>query len=214
VGAAAALMWAASRALSGRARQSLLVVGTGAVLLAIPAVRQTIQHLIHATLTTGAERNSTEARLALLNLVKDPHQFSLAGMGPNQGVTARTGVTSVDSEYLLLYLGNGLLPALTFALAGIVAVGNALRRGFDAVDTAWRVAAAALMLGLISVALITQLHEFAFMVLGMAGAARSADVAEHARKRPLVGGDHGPSAPPRFDLARGAIDHAVVDATR
>lgn len=121
-----------------------------------------VQHLVSAsTEADSREGLSTQYRLEILAVAKDPAELSLLGRanengGITQAVFDRTGLTSIDSEFALVYLTAGLLSLLAFFAVVLLAVRVVGLSGLSPVERAWAVAMAAACLNLLTVALLTQ----------------------------------------------------------
>lgn len=131
-----------------------LVVGTP--VLAI------VQHLISASATSDSREGlSTQYRLEIFAVARDPAEFSLLGRTNDEGniteaVFQRTGLTSIDSEFALVYLTAGLLSLLAFTAVVVLVIKAAALPDLTHIERAWAIALGATCLNLTTVALLTQ----------------------------------------------------------
>ena len=151
-------------------RTDVLRLGAAAAVLTVAVVATpvlgTLQGLWASSSGDTSEARSAEYRLVVLEVVLDPDQFSLLGrLSEGEGVTAavaaRTGLKSIDSEYAVVFLTNGLLAMLALVGLFVLVAAAVVRPGLDAVERAWVAGLAASYLNLATVALLTQ-HEELF----------------------------------------------------
>ncbi|MDQ1689491.1 MAG: hypothetical protein QOK42_2466 [Frankiaceae bacterium] len=171
------VLWLLARRRALGRRDLALVALVALALLVVPPARDTVGKLVNATFGQSDEASTATYRVDLFRVAQDPAQFSLFGQsasgvagGGTNSLRNRTQVDSIDSEYVLIYLRNGLLPLAAFSALLVLALRTLARGGLPPLDTAWLAAAAAVMIGLLSVALITQFAAVAYMVLGVAAA--------------------------------------------
>jgi hypothetical protein len=177
VAAVALAVWLLMHALRvDTVRVGVLALVVGAFVVATP-VLGTLQNLQRASTGDTAEARSAEYRFQVLDVVRDPAQFSLLGKpavgGPvSQAVGSRTGLKSIDSEFAVVHLTYGVLALLAFVAVGLLVVRTAFTRGLGAVDSAWAVGLAVSFVNLLTVALLTQYEElfwgFTAVVAGIA----------------------------------------------
>lgn len=147
-------------------RLNVVRVGAVAGVLVVAAVAtpvwSTVKALASASTGDTREARSAEFRLEVLRVMADPAQLSLLGkLAPgDEGLSAslaqRVGLKSIDSEFALVYLSNGLLALVALLAAAALVTVVALRAGLSPVDRAWAVATAASYVNLTTVALLTQ----------------------------------------------------------
>lgn len=157
-------------------------------LLAIGAVVAVMGSLTSGTL--GALRDASSGddvvadsarfRLELLEIVRDPSQFSVLGQasdseeGVTQAVFSRTGVVSVDNAYALLYLAGGILVLLAFVGIAVLVWREALARDLPTLQRAWGLAVAVALLNLLTVNLLTNYADLFW--IGVAATAAGAQL--------------------------------------
>jgi hypothetical protein len=172
------VLWLLARRRSLTRRDFALVALVLAAMVAVPAARSTIANLGSSTFSDTAEAESATYRLGLLQLAQKPEQFSVLGHSrtdvtglPSDAVSERIAAGSIDSQYVLIYLRYGVLTLLAFLLVGLLQFRMLGRAGDDPLDLAWVASGALLMIGLLSVALITQAETLTYLVLGVSAAA-------------------------------------------
>jgi hypothetical protein len=186
------LLWFVSRRRQLTPRDVVVVLLMAAGLFAVPAARETVTGLASSSFGNTSEASSADYRLTLLDVAREPSQFSMLGhtptrLGGQPDRTDRAGnkVGSVDSEYIRLYLNNGLLTLLPFAVLALLLLAALARGDLSALDSAWLAGAVAIMIGSLTVALITQFQAMAYMVLGVAAAAaQRSDATDGPREVP------------------------------
>lgn len=124
--------------------------------------------------------SSAQFRLEILEIVRDPAQFSVLGQasesdtGVTESVYSRVGVVSVDNAYALLYLASGALVLLAFVGVAVLVWRSAVARGLDALQRAWAVSVAVALLNLLTVNLLTSYADlFWIAVASVAGVAQT-----------------------------------------
>jgi len=135
-----------------------------------------VSELVSSSSGDTRESRSAEYRLQILELVKQPDQFSLLGQQTeatteqaSSDLARRVGLKSLDSHYALLYLDGGLLCLVAFGgIAGLV-VATALRPGLRPVERAWAMGLAATFVNLLTVALFTQESDLVWIGVGLLG---------------------------------------------
>ena len=154
----------------------VLLVGA-AVVVATP-VRSTVSELVTSSQGTNTnEAASTEHRVAILDLVRDPSEFSLLGQkstgvgSVTDQVEQRTGLNSFDNAYALVYLSNGVLTVMAFLAVGVLAFMTLALGGLTNVERAWLAGLCAATLNLFTVNLLTQFGDFYWVGAGIAAAA-------------------------------------------
>lgn len=132
--------------------------------------------------SSGASTTASSARfrLEILEIVRDPAQFSLLGqasdadVGVTQAVYSRVGVVSVDNAYALLYLSSGALVVVAFVAVAILVWRTAAARGLEVLQRAWAVSVAVATLNLLTVNLLTNYADLFWIgVAVVAGTAQS-----------------------------------------
>jgi len=153
----------------------VLLVGA-AVVVATP-VSSTVSELVSSSQSSDTnEAASTEHRVAILDLVRDPSEFSVlgqrsAGTGSvTDQVEQRTGLNSFDNAYALVYLSNGVLTVLAFLAVGVLAFVTLAAGGLTNLERAWAAALCAATLNLFTVNLLTQFGDFYWMAAGVCAA--------------------------------------------
>jgi hypothetical protein len=171
------LLWAAFSIRKVRALPVYLALVFVTLVVVLTPVGATVSRLVAASTGDTAEAASADYRVRVASVLFDPHQFSMLGKeseigssAVSESVSARTGVKSYDNEYSRLYVTTGALGLLTFvAVAGLV-LRTALRRRLDPLDRAWAVGVAVTLIGLVSVALLTQHADLVWMAIGLVAA--------------------------------------------
>jgi hypothetical protein len=127
---------------------------------------------------TSTTASSAQFRLQILDIVRDPSQFSLlgqasdSGAGVTEAVYSRVGVLSVDNAYALLYLASGALVLLAFLVVAALVWRTAVGRGLDALQRAWAVSIGVALLNLLTVNLLTNYADLFW--IGVAAVAATA----------------------------------------
>ena len=184
VAAAAIVVWAAleRRSITG-ARVVTATVVVAALVLFTPALIA-IGALWASSSGDTREARSAEYRLQVAALIADPAQFSLLGRETDvdgdisTAVSERVGFKSLDNEYAIVYVGGGALSLLAFVWIALAVGRVALLPRLDPVDRAWAASLAAVSLGLLTVALLTQ-----FADLFWIGVALTAGLAQEQSTR-------------------------------
>jgi hypothetical protein len=162
----------------------VVVMMTMVVLLVVltPA-GATFGRLVDSLGGESSEASTAEHRLTVNGFITDSRYFSFLGLpaegfrAPEEAARARAGLNTVtdtiDSEYSVLYVSQGLLPLLAFIAIGLSVWRTAFVQALGAVERAWAAATAAAFVGLWSVALITQYRPLFWIAIGAVGAIRS-----------------------------------------
>lgn len=162
------------------------VVGGGvaaATLLAFTPALIIVSALWSSSRGDTREARSAEYRLAIASVVTDPDEFTLLGrraegLGSGTNLVGRqVGFKSLDNEYVVVYVSGGALSLLAFLWIVAAVIRTALAPKLDALDRAWALSLASAMVGLVSVALLTQ-----YTSLFWIAAALVACVAQEGRK--------------------------------
>ena len=169
-----------------RADHVIAAVGVGLVLLLATPLSGRVTDLV-----TSQDTNvslSSEHRFAILDLVRDPEQFSLLGhkTASDSGVTTdveeRTGLNSFDNAYALVYVANGLLSALAFLTVGVLAFRVLVLPGVTPLERAWVAGLCAATINLFTVNLLTQYKDFYWLAVAVAASTWQRVGASDARK--------------------------------
>ena len=144
---------------------AVLAIGVVAV-IATPIGRQVIDA---ANSTSGATRTAQSAqyRLLVLDVLQDPKEYSVLGRPDDQAQSvsalarSETGLKSLDSEYAVALITGGVIAlAALVGLALLVFAGAVTPSETDPNVRAVSTAMAAVMVGLLVVALLTQFADF------------------------------------------------------
>jgi hypothetical protein len=153
----------------------VLVAGTALVLLT--PVSSTVSQLVSSSQGDTNEAASTQHRVAILDLVRDPGEFSLLGQrttgvgSVTDQVEARTGLGSFDNAFALVYLANGLLAVLAFLAVGVIAFATLGSGGLTNLERAWVAGLCAATLNLFTVNLLTQFSDFYWVAAAISASA-------------------------------------------
>jgi O-antigen ligase len=158
------------------------LVGAALVVVLSTSVLSSVQRLVQSSSGQTREAASAEYRLQILEVVKDPEQFSLlgkvteaTGTQASTDLTRRVGLKSIDSQYALVYLDGGVLCFVVFASVAGLVVATALRPTLRPAERAWAMGLAATFANLLTVALFTQEADLVWIgVAVLAGATQRA----------------------------------------
>jgi O-antigen ligase len=154
-------------------RTIIAAVGLAALLIFSPAIL-IVNALWASSSGDTREARSATYRIEVASLITDPNQFSLLGQqtveegGVTTATSSRVGLKSLDNEYALIFVTGGALSLAAFLVIVLMVWRVVLAPGLDAVDRAWMSALGVSMLGLATVALLTQFSDLFWMSVGIA----------------------------------------------
>jgi hypothetical protein len=144
-------------------RRLVPAVTVGVAFLAFGPAAELLAKLAASTTGSSEAAVSAQYRVRLFSLFLDPQQFSLlghylssGGSAPVNTVGLSVGFPSFDNQFALIYLVTGAIPLVAFVVVCVFVWRQALRRGSPLIDRGWAAGAAATMVGLATVGLLTQ----------------------------------------------------------
>lgn len=157
----------------------LSIVAVG--FIAFGPVGPVLEKLAASTQGQSEAAQSARHRVQILELLRDPEQFSWLGKSARTAPTAvaeevasRTGFRSIDNEFARIYVTNGLLALVAFTVIGALLWKSALSPGLDVVGRAFAVGSATALVGCSIVALLTQYADLFWMALATVAGAEQA----------------------------------------
>lgn len=163
-----------------RRRLRITAVAIAGLAVAFVANASTLQTLVDNSRDVDSiEASSARYRLQILELVREPEQFSFFGRASEIAGSVSTqardliGIGSIDNTYALLFLTNGAVTLLAFAVVVLLVFRVTVMAGLDGLERAWAIGLAAACLNLLTVALLTQYsHLFNIGLALLAGLAQ------------------------------------------
>ena len=175
--AVGALLWAAT--LRGGRRGLLVVAAVVALILVLTPAGAQVAQLRASVSDSGEAGEAARYRLEIAHIITDPHSFSLLGLetppglGAVNGAKELLGLRTIDSQYAVVYVTNGIVGLAAFALIGISVLVMTLRRRLDPLARAWTAGAAATAIALTTVALFTQMLTLFWIAVAVAATVAS-----------------------------------------
>jgi O-antigen ligase len=175
--AVGALLWAATLR-TGRRGLVVLALLVGAALVLTPAGSQVAQ-LRSSVSDSGEAGEAARYRLEIAHIVTDPKSFSMLGLetppglGAVNGAKELLGLRTIDSQYAVVYVTNGVVGLAAFTLVALTLLAVTMRRRLDALARAWAAAAAATAVALTTVALFTQMLSLFWIAVAVTAAVTS-----------------------------------------
>jgi hypothetical protein len=171
------LLWAATLR-TGRRGLVVVALLVGAGLVLTPAGAQVAQ-LRSSVSDSGEAGEAARYRLEIAHIVTDPKSFSVLGLESPPGLGAVNGakellsLRTIDSQYAVVYVTNGVVGLAAFTLVALTLLAVTVRRRLDAMARAWAAAAAATAVALTTVALFTQMLSLFWIAVAVTAAVAS-----------------------------------------